>query len=560
MNEKTSGVVRATIAVAMAGVLYLGTIWQRPLFSPDEVRYAEIAREMISSGNTAISTLAYFPYFEKPASAHYLNALSLLMFGEIPGAVRFFPALATLLTALAIAAACRRFRMTDEGVAAPCMFLSSVLVFGVGTYGVLDSQFMLFTTASLLAFAMSEDATTEGRKFLWLLLCGAATGAGFLVKGLLAPVLAVSAIGVYWIARDRSWKSLLRIALACSVGFAVLALPVAIHIHRGAPDFWGRFFYIEHWQRAISGRGASDSRAMPFLFYVAVLFLGSMPWTPFAVPMVRGLAGRPTAGKREDALLWLSVIAVVVWTIFFSFMRAKLVTYILVACPFLAIAGASGLVREGCSEKILRIISLVMLCAALALPIWQYAAMRLFPNFDPELRIYGRGEHFLPMVLGLALCALWCHIASTERNKVRQIATLSVGMGCALLPIHGFMPSAVVRSHTPAEFIRLAVLPDISDKTVIFADGTTAAAACWTAKRPVVIFRKPQELSFGMERSKIKPVRAEEVGPLGEKSQEGAVALTTSKGAVSSLSPARRRATGRKTNALFYGKTGTKSK
>lgn len=45
------------LVIACFVLLYLGSIWQRPFFIPDETRYAEIPREMIASGDFIVPTL-----------------------------------------------------------------------------------------------------------------------------------------------------------------------------------------------------------------------------------------------------------------------------------------------------------------------------------------------------------------------------------------------------------------------------------------------------------------------------------------------------------------------
>ena len=62
-------------------MLWLATLSLRPLFNPDEGRYAEIPREMLSGGDWVIPHLNGLAYLEKPPLQYWATALSLRVFG-----------------------------------------------------------------------------------------------------------------------------------------------------------------------------------------------------------------------------------------------------------------------------------------------------------------------------------------------------------------------------------------------------------------------------------------------------------------------------------------------
>ena len=77
----------------------------RPMWIPDESRYAEIAREMLESGNWVVPTLLGMHYFEKPVAGYWFTAFSQAVLGENLFASRLPAALATGLSAI-VAGAC----------------------------------------------------------------------------------------------------------------------------------------------------------------------------------------------------------------------------------------------------------------------------------------------------------------------------------------------------------------------------------------------------------------------------------------------------------------------
>ena len=71
------------------------------LWEPDEARYAEIAREMLQSGNMLVPHLNYVAYVEKPPLLYWLTTLSFWIFGVSEFAARLPVALSAIAGILA---------------------------------------------------------------------------------------------------------------------------------------------------------------------------------------------------------------------------------------------------------------------------------------------------------------------------------------------------------------------------------------------------------------------------------------------------------------------------
>src|SRR5262249_48844072 len=123
----------AVVLLVLFVLVYLLPLGVRPLASPDEVRYGQIAREMIMSGDWVSPHFNGVRYFEKPVLGHWLNALSLTALGENPYAVRLPVALATGLSALIVFLLARRFLARSTAVLSTAIFLTTVLVAGCGS-------------------------------------------------------------------------------------------------------------------------------------------------------------------------------------------------------------------------------------------------------------------------------------------------------------------------------------------------------------------------------------------------------------------------------------------
>src|SRR5436189_86794 len=82
----------------------------------------------------------------------------------------------------------RPLLMPDE------IYLSSFMVFGIGTTAVLDPMLVMWLTAALCAFWKAFGATGQRARFGSWSLIGALCGGAFLVKGFVALAVPVVAI------------------------------------------------------------------------------------------------------------------------------------------------------------------------------------------------------------------------------------------------------------------------------------------------------------------------------------------------------------------------------
>ena len=76
--------------------MWLATLASRPLFNPDEGRYAEIPREMLSGGDWVIPHLNGLDYIEKPPLQYWATALTYRVLGVSEFSARLYTALTAL--------------------------------------------------------------------------------------------------------------------------------------------------------------------------------------------------------------------------------------------------------------------------------------------------------------------------------------------------------------------------------------------------------------------------------------------------------------------------------
>ncbi|MBG0779087.1 MAG: phospholipid carrier-dependent glycosyltransferase, partial [Desulfotignum balticum] len=111
--------------------LYILPLHVRPLAIPDEVRYAEISREMVASGDWIVPRLNGLHYFEKPVMGYWLNGLAMKLFGQNNFSVRITSAISAGLSALMVFFLSAGFsRSTRKGGMAAGIYLTCFLVYG----------------------------------------------------------------------------------------------------------------------------------------------------------------------------------------------------------------------------------------------------------------------------------------------------------------------------------------------------------------------------------------------------------------------------------------------
>ncbi|MBI4913419.1 MAG: glycosyltransferase family 39 protein [Acidobacteria bacterium] len=351
---------RRTRRTLLALWFFLGLLplFLRPLWEPDEARYAEIPREMLAAGDWLTPRLNGLLYFEKPPLQYWLSAISMKLFGVHAWAARLPLALASGLMLWAAWRLARRLGARDPRWAS-FMAATALLGFVVGQILTLDALFSAFLVAGLAAFVEAVAARREGSPATgWTLAAYACFAGALLTKGLAELILTG---GMFVLSLPFAWRdaplrrALLRTALD-PAGWALylaLSVPWFILVERANPGHAQFFFIHEHFTRFLThqhARQGSSNWLLDKLYFAAVLGVGLLPWLSAAVVGIkRGWAfvrrdARALTGATGNLNRWVvaAVLAAFAWPLlFFSLSGSKLPPYILPAVVPLAALAAS---------------------------------------------------------------------------------------------------------------------------------------------------------------------------------------------------------------------------
>ena len=498
------------VLVILTPLLYLLPLGFRPLMTPDETRYAEIPREILVHGDWVLPHLGGLRYFEKPEMGYWLGAISQFLFGANNFAVRLPSALATMLTALMLYFAVRRFKGKQTAILTTIVFLLCGLVYFVGTFVVLDAPLSMFMTGTLLAFYLASKSRSRTKTMLWLALLGICCGAAFLTKGFIAFAVPALIIGPFMLWEKR-WKDLLWMPWLPLLTAALTALPWAILVYQRDHDFWHYFVVVEHWQRFFAKDSAQHPA--PFWYFIPVIIGGLMPWTL----LLPGIFAKLKAKLPQDSFTRYCWCWLVFPFLFFSASSGKLGTYILPCFPAVAFLLASGLeiyFRQkdhrifNQTVKIMAILFftalglLVLSQTAAELNIPQRLIEEIFHKKVPAVSLYGSGETWKWLLLTgiLAISGYSMIRAKRAKSGGNKILWFCTGPLFVFLLAHPLCPWLVQKTKAPGPFL-LRVADRIRPDDIVVCGNRLFAAASWYLGRDdLLVYRKGGELQYGLDK------------------------------------------------------------
>lgn len=327
------------VVAAVAGAWFL-TLGARHLLPFDEGRYAEIAREMLVSGDWVTIHYNGLKYFEKPPLHLWMTALAYHAFGIGDWQARLWVAVSGAVGLLVTILAARRWFGPRAAMLSGLVLLATPS-WNIGAhFNSLDMSVSGALACVLSGLLMAQHPQTAPKtRRAWMWFAWAAMGLAVLTKGLIGIVLPGLVLVVYTLlARDWGvWRQLH--ILSGTMLMLAIAAPWFVLVSIRNPEFPQFFFIHEHWQRYTT---TIHQRGAPVWYFVPQLLGGFLPWLGLSSRIVSVVRQDTARVARFKPMLFLAVWAGSIF-VFFSLSNSKLPGYIMPIFPALALLAAPAL-------------------------------------------------------------------------------------------------------------------------------------------------------------------------------------------------------------------------
>ncbi len=311
-------------------LLWFGTLNYRHLIPSDEGRYAEMAREMLVTGDWVTPRYNGYKYFEKPPLQVWATALAFKAFGIGDWQARLWTALTGFLTIIAVGLTSAKLYGSRAGFLSAVVLASSPMWIISGHMNSLDMGLSAFLVAALCSLLLAQSSQSKSSTRHWMWLCWTFMALATLSKGLIGGAIPAMVLIAYSFT-NWDWKIWKRLHIVSGMLlFLVITAPWFLLVAQRNPEFLEFFFIHEHLQRFTQN---AHSRTGPVYYFIPLLVVGFLPW----VMQLSGAFRKAWRTRcRDFSSSWLLACWSAVIFAFFSASHSKLPGYIIPIFPALA--------------------------------------------------------------------------------------------------------------------------------------------------------------------------------------------------------------------------------
>ena len=422
---------RAAVAGAVvAALITLPGLGAGSLWDNSETAYGEVAREILLTHDWLVMHLNGHPWYIQPPLYFWIAAICAKLFGVTSFALRLPAALATVAMGAMTGYAVARQVGTRAGLFASVILSTCLMQAVVGRMAIMDA---LLDLAVAFAIFWWFRALQTGRDryviFGWI-----AAALGFLVKGPVAPVLALLVIVPYAIWNARAEATRLPSARAWIVSALVFVAIVAPWYVLLVSRDGIAAVQIQIMKYTV-GRftGVIENQAGPIWYYLPVMVIGFFPWIAFLpVALAWGIARLRSAQTSPETarLVRLAIVWTVVPLAFFSLAKTKLPNYI--ALEFPATALLAGLYFDAMATDGRRRLGLIV--SAATVPVFIGLMAIAIAIFARDNRLTADVHELIPDLIAMgATLAAGALLTLVFVARRRTLAYAPYALGVAML-------------------------------------------------------------------------------------------------------------------------------
>jgi 4-amino-4-deoxy-L-arabinose transferase-like glycosyltransferase len=480
------------VLILIYGLLWFGTLNYRHLIPSDEGRYAEIAREMLVTGDWVTPRYNGYKYFEKPPLQIWATATAFNIFGIGDWQARLWTALTGFLTILFIGFTGARIYSARAGWLASLVLASSPMWVIGGHINSLDMGLSAFLVAALCSLLLAQNSRNQNSTRHWMWACWAFMALATLSKGVIGVAIPGMVFVVYSITAW-DWKIWKRLYIVSgTLVFLTITAPWFVLVAQRNPEFLEFFFIHEHLQRFTQ---TAHSRTGPIYYFIPLLLLGFLPW----VVQIPGATRQAWLERnREFSSGWLLTCWFAVILGFFSLSQSKLPGYIIPIFPALALIVGNYLDRNlSLSNSLSSFWRVQTACFALLGIVGFLFLDEVGKQARPdEIEAYAQYTYWVIAALIALVSFSLLALLQSKRNGLSSITSFASGFFlCAI--IAGTGHETLGRAVSGIDLVK-QVQASIPEKTNFYSVRILDHTVPFYLGRTMIMVEFPDELEFGV--------------------------------------------------------------
>jgi len=498
------------ILIILSAVVFFSFLKFEGIYSSQEARIAETAREMLESGDYIVPRLNGELRLQKPPLAYWVTAFSYRLFGRVDEfTVRFPSALFAVLTVIMTYFFTRRIFNGRAALISGAVLLSTLIFLDYGRSGRIESMLIFFMLSASVSFYLGWQR--KKNKLVLYLIAFAFMGLALLAKGPIGLFPLATILSVLIL--KRRWDELKRFLLYLLPGLPILC-------------FMGGLWYVVTMLKEPSAGGVfagellilfrGGGHSNPVFYYFYMLFLWFFPWFFLSVPVFFCGFRR---SKNSDGLAY-SLAWFFTGLFILSILGNKQAQYSLaLVCPFAVLAGwflDLFLSVDGSSPNIRRSIGIIFYLVSIVI----FAALCILSLGTGKK--YVPPPAFFPIAVGLVLILS----AACFKLKKYRAAFWLVFIYTVLLLVPGKWLIRIkgIEDKSPRAFCSQAgaLLPP--DKS-LYHFAPTNPAVVFYMRRVIPQLKSPHEIARALRREKEIYVIYEDRGGSDFPPDEGQILL-----------------------------------